>query len=127
MTQRDHRTPRRVSVHGFFLQVHSAARFGAQRWVPSLPSTPTTAQPGTGPLACPQEGKTYHGGEKKMRSLHEIVRSLVDLPRGFSADGRPIGLGLDAALKAQRAIGADVQQAGPDRRPAAELTDTRAS
>jgi hypothetical protein len=42
-----------------------------------------------------------------MPKFRNIIRSLMDLPRGFSADGRPIGVGLDAALKAQRARGAD--------------------
>ena len=61
-----------------------------------------------------------------MRTFRTIVQSLVDMPRGFSADGRAIGLGLDAALKAQRAKGADVQQLRPAR-PAAEVPETRAS
>lgn len=42
-----------------------------------------------------------------MPTLRSFIRSLVDLPRGFSADGRPIGVGLDTALRAQRARGAD--------------------
>jgi len=42
-----------------------------------------------------------------MRTLRNFIRSLADLPRGSSADGRPIGLGLDAALRAQRARGGD--------------------
>jgi hypothetical protein len=62
-----------------------------------------------------------------MRTLRNIVRSLVDLPRGFSADGRAIGLGLDAAMKAQRAAGADVQELRPNRRPTVEVPHTRAS
>jgi hypothetical protein len=53
-----------------------------------------------------------------MRTLRTIMRYLADLPRGFSADGRPIGLGLDAALKAQRARGADDLLAGAPVRPA---------
>lgn len=42
-----------------------------------------------------------------MRTLRNFIRSLADLPRGSSADGRSIGLGLDAALRAQRARGAE--------------------
>jgi hypothetical protein len=44
---------------------------------------------------------------KEMRTFRSVVQSLVKLPRGFTADGRPIGLGLDAALQAQRARGGD--------------------
>jgi hypothetical protein len=62
-----------------------------------------------------------------MRTLRNIVQSLADLPRGFSADGRAIGLGLDAALKAQRTAGADVQPLRPRRRPTVEVPQTRAS
>jgi hypothetical protein len=62
-----------------------------------------------------------------MRTLRNIARSLADMPRGFSADGRAIGLGLDAALKAQRAAGADVQELRPRRRPTVEVPETRAS
>lgn len=51
-----------------------------------------------------------------MRTLRNIVESLSRLPMGASADGRPIGLGLDAALQAQRARGADAQPLQP-RRP----------
>ena len=53
-----------------------------------------------------------------MPTLRNIIRSLVDLPRGFSADGRPIGLGLDAALRAQRARGGDGLPGDPPARPA---------
>jgi hypothetical protein len=42
-----------------------------------------------------------------MRTLRNIIRSLTSRPLGFSADGRPLGLGLDVALQAQRARGAD--------------------
>ena len=60
-----------------------------------------------------------------MRTLRNFIRSLADLPRGASADEiswqadasdqlalstfarRSIGLGLDAALRAQRARGAE--------------------
>jgi hypothetical protein len=62
-----------------------------------------------------------------MRTLRNIVQYLADMPRGFSADGRAIGLGLDAALRAQRSTGADVQPIRPARRPAAEVPQTRAS
>lgn len=62
-----------------------------------------------------------------MRTLRNIVESLAKMPRGFSADGRPIGLGLDAALKAQRARGADVQPLKPRRPVWTEGPFTRAS
>jgi hypothetical protein len=62
-----------------------------------------------------------------MRTLRNIVRSLADMPRGFSADGRAIGLSLDAALAAQRAKGADVHTIRPARRPVVEVQHTRAS
>ena len=52
-----------------------------------------------------------------MRTLRNIIRSLADLPRGSSADGRPIGLGLDAALRAQRANGADARSVATPARP----------
>jgi hypothetical protein len=42
-----------------------------------------------------------------MRTLRKFIQSLADLPHGSSADGRSIGLGLDAALQAQRARGAE--------------------
>lgn len=35
-----------------------------------------------------------------MRTLRSIMQSLANLPSGFSADGRPLGLGLDAAMRA---------------------------
>ena len=57
-----------------------------------------------------------------MRTLRNFIRSLGDLPRGSSADGRSIGLGLDAALKAQRARGAE---AAPLRRRTSPATDDR--
>jgi hypothetical protein len=53
----------------------------------------------------------------KMRTLRTVVQYLTNMPRGFSADGRALGIGLDAALQAQRAHGADVQQIRPSRRP----------
>jgi hypothetical protein len=54
-----------------------------------------------------------------MRTLRNIIRSLADLPRGASADGRSIGLGLDAAMRAQRARGADAR---PVNTPARRVT-----
>jgi hypothetical protein len=53
-----------------------------------------------------------------MRTLRNFIRSLADLPRGSSADGRSIGLGLDAALRAQRARGADGTPVSAPARPA---------
>jgi hypothetical protein len=44
-----------------------------------------------------------------MRTFRKIVQSLSTMPRGFNADGRTLGLGLDTALQVQRANGADVQ------------------
>jgi hypothetical protein len=38
-----------------------------------------------------------------MRKLHDVRWLLERLPRGFLADGRPLGLGLASALQAQRA------------------------
>ena len=57
-----------------------------------------------------------------MRTLRKFIRSLADLPRGSSADGRSIGLGLDTALRAQRARGAE---AAPLRTPARPVTEDR--
>jgi hypothetical protein len=54
-----------------------------------------------------------------MRTLRNIIRSLADLPRGSSADGRSIGLGLDAAMRAQRARGADARPVATAARPVA--------
>ena len=62
-----------------------------------------------------------------MRTLRNIIQSLADMPRGFNADGRAIGLGLDAALKAQRAAGADVRSIRLAHRPAADVPQARAS
>jgi hypothetical protein len=42
-----------------------------------------------------------------MRTLRDFIRSLADVPRGSAADGRGIGIGLDAALRAQRTHGAE--------------------
>lgn len=55
-----------------------------------------------------------------MRTLRNFIRSLADLPRGSSADGRAIGLGLDAALKAQRARGAEAAPLRTRTSPATE-------
>jgi hypothetical protein len=53
-----------------------------------------------------------------MRTLRELVHSLSTMPRGFNADGRTLGLGLAAALQAQRARGADGQPIRTSTRPA---------
>jgi hypothetical protein len=53
-----------------------------------------------------------------MRTLRNFIRSLKDLPRGSSADGRSIGLGLDAAMRAQRARGAEAEPLTTRTRPA---------
>lgn len=37
-----------------------------------------------------------------MRTLQDVRRFLERVPRGFLADGRPVGLGLASALDAQR-------------------------
>ncbi|MHA6628247.1 hypothetical protein ACU61A_22645 [Pseudonocardia sichuanensis] len=55
-----------------------------------------------------------------MRTLRNFIRSLADLPRGASADGRSIGLGLDAAMRAQRARGADAAPVAAPRRTGTE-------
>ena len=55
-----------------------------------------------------------------MRTLRNFFRSLADLPRGASADGRSIGLGLDAALRAQRARGAEAEPLTTRTRPVVE-------
>lgn len=44
-----------------------------------------------------------NGGGDQMRTLHDVRRLLERVPRGFIADGRPVGLGLASALDAQRA------------------------
>jgi hypothetical protein len=64
-----------------------------------------------------------------MPTFRSIIAHLTDLPRGFSADGRAIGLGLDAALKAQRATGADVRTIRPagSRPVTTEVPESRAS
>jgi len=63
-----------------------------------------------------------------MRTLRNIIQSMADMPRGFNADGRALGLGLDAALKAQRAAGADVQPLRSAKLPAhADTPYSRAS
>jgi hypothetical protein len=48
-----------------------------------------------------------------MRTLRSYIRSLSTMPRGFNADGRALGLGLDAALRLQRAHGAEIQPLVP--------------
>jgi hypothetical protein len=64
-----------------------------------------------------------------MRTIRKVVRALAATPRGFNADGRSLGLGLDAALQAQRAHGADVQpiRTPSETVPAAEGPYSRAS
>ncbi len=64
-----------------------------------------------------------------MRTMRTVVRALSTMPRGFNSDGRALGLGLDAALQAQRAHGADVQPIRPstDTVPATEGPYSRAS
>ncbi len=42
-----------------------------------------------------------------MSVIDRVVRGLRRIPRGFPADGRQLGLGLAAALDAQRARGAE--------------------
>ena len=53
-----------------------------------------------------------------MRTLRKVLHSLSTMPRGFNADGRALGLGLAAALQAQRARGADVKPIRTSTRPA---------
>ncbi len=62
-----------------------------------------------------------------MRTLQRIVQHLQELPHGASADGRAIGLGLDAALQIQRKHGADVQPIRPTRPTVTNETYSRAS
>jgi hypothetical protein len=63
-----------------------------------------------------------------MNTFRKIVDALSTMPRGFNADGRALGLGLDAALKAQRAAGADVQPLRNGQRPVhADVPFPRAS
>ncbi|HLU54021.1 MAG TPA: hypothetical protein VKZ81_01050 [Pseudonocardia sp.] len=61
-----------------------------------------------------------------MRTLRTFIRSLRDLPRGASADGRSIGLGLDAAMRAHRARGAEAEPLRRSRPPAGGRPFTRA-
>lgn len=42
-----------------------------------------------------------------MSMIDRVLRGLRRIPRGFPADGRQLGLGLAAALDAQRARGAE--------------------
>ncbi len=42
-----------------------------------------------------------------MSVIDRVLRGLRRIPRGFPADGRQLGLGLAAALDAQRARGAE--------------------
>lgn len=42
-----------------------------------------------------------------MSALKNVIAAVRRLPRGYSADGRSLGLGLAAALDAQRARGAE--------------------
>lgn len=42
-----------------------------------------------------------------MSVIDRVLSGLRRVPRGFSADGRPLGVGLAAALDAQRARGAE--------------------
>jgi hypothetical protein len=42
-----------------------------------------------------------------MPSLHDVMRFLNNIPRGFSADGRTLGLGLASAMQAQRNAAAE--------------------
>lgn len=44
-----------------------------------------------------------------MRTLRDILRSLNRMPRGYSADGRMLGLGLASAMQAQQADGDDAR------------------
>jgi hypothetical protein len=37
-----------------------------------------------------------------MRTIRNVVQTLLAIPRGFPADGRMLGLGLAAAMQAQR-------------------------
>lgn len=69
-------------------------------------------------IAGPRNGNTNITEVTSMRTLRNIIRSLADLPRGSSADGRSIGLGLDAALRAHRAQGADSRPVDAPARPA---------
>lgn len=63
-----------------------------------------------------------------MSTFRKIIDALSTMPRGFNADGRALGLGLDAALKAQRAAGADVQPLRSAERPVhADTPYSRAS
>ncbi|WP_028927408.1 hypothetical protein [Pseudonocardia acaciae] len=58
-----------------------------------------------------------------MSKFRSVLSALRRLPRGASADGRSIGLGLAAALDAQRARGAEPITKSP--RPTLEDTRTQ--
>jgi hypothetical protein len=64
-----------------------------------------------------------------MRMIRRLVHALSTVPRGFNADSRALGLGLDAALRAQRADGADLQpvRTSAEQVRSAESTYSRAS
>lgn len=64
-----------------------------------------------------------------MSTIDRILNALRRVPRGFSADGRRLGLGLAAALDAQRAHAdrADVPTGGDRRGPALPSRDDAAS
>ncbi|HTF51449.1 MAG TPA: hypothetical protein VK735_28730 [Pseudonocardia sp.] len=42
-----------------------------------------------------------------MSAVNSVIAAVRRIPRGFSADGHSLGLGLAAALDAQRARGAE--------------------
>ncbi|MBP2367987.1 hypothetical protein [Pseudonocardia parietis] len=53
-----------------------------------------------------------------MSVIDRVLLGLRRIPRGFSADGRQLGLGLSAALDAQRARGAEpLDRVSVDREP----------
>lgn len=53
-----------------------------------------------------------------MSVIERVLRGLHRVPRGFPADGHPLGLGLAAAIDAQRARGAEPLDREPlDREP----------
>lgn len=54
-----------------------------------------------------------------MSVTDRVLHGLRRIPRGFSADGRQLGLGLAAALDNQRARGAEPLERDPGHRPAA--------
>lgn len=58
-----------------------------------------------------------------MSVFDRVLLGLRRIPRGFSADGRQLGLGLAAALDAQRARGAEPLERGPAERRGAGRPD----